>query len=301
MGKNWGRERGKGHGGKRTKLKTMTTTTHVLIHMRGPRSFPSANDASFFFFSICVCLIYRFFFRKIKIRSIYVTFKKKLLFFFLILFSHLLPAFFTRRRGFEQTFFYFQPHRNSRVRVLSFTPSFSFVVFFIFCSFRLAYSLASSSLFCFLHCIRTTMRMENSRLRSIVGASNCQRSTIEASSRKTVQVERLPLSGGSLAFLPFIEHHFKYDLYNVVLLHVSFSCSRRNNRSRKLTRFSRGLIAIWRLIPDDDAFVPLLLDWLLDDPVTSSFGFFLGPIACSAVKFASLCLSSSISALCIYE
>lgn len=50
-----------------------------------------------------------------------------------------------------------------------------------------------------------------------------------------------------------------------------------------------------------------LIDWvfvcqLTDDDVVasvSSFGFFRGPMACRAVRLASLCRSSSISARCI--
>lgn len=35
-------------------------------------------------------------------------------------------------------------------------------------------------------------------------------------------------------------HHLRYDLYSIVLLHVSRSCSRKNIMSRRLTRLMRG-------------------------------------------------------------
>ena len=122
--------------------------------------------------------------------------------------------------------------------------------------------------------------------------------SIEASSHKTMQIGR-QISGGSLKFLPFTEHHFKYDLYNIVLLHVSFSCSRRNNKSLKFTFFKRGFIGICLLIPVTEAFKPELLPGLLVDTPGSSLSLLRGPIALKAVKFASLCRNSSISARCI--
>ncbi|KYQ59147.1 hypothetical protein ALC60_01732 [Trachymyrmex zeteki] len=94
-----------------------------------------------------------------------------------------------------------------------------------------------------------------------------------------MQIERQIL-GGSLKFLPFTVHHFKYDLYSVVLLHVSFSCSRRNTKSLKFTLFKRGLMGICLFNPLTDAFA---LGVLLVDPAVSSLGFLRGPIACKAL------------------
>lgn len=144
------------------------------------------------------------------------------------------------------------------------------------------------------HCMQLIKHCTVQRTRALHDPSR----SIEASSHETIQVGR-QISGGSLKFLPFTEHHFKYDLYNVVLLHVSFSCSRRNNKSLKFTLFNRGLIGICLLIPVADVFKPELLPGLLAAPPTSSLGFLREPIACKAVKLASLCLNSSISARCI--
>ena len=67
------------------------------------------------------------------------------------------------------------------------------------------------------------------------------------------------------------------------------------------TLFTLGLIDICLFIPEAAAVKPELLPVLLVEPPISNFGFFRGPMACKAVKFASRCLNSSISARCIWN